>query len=54
MALGRSVIGEKLPAQDVLPFPPKPSGSTAGRTLQESVYAPLPAPGACRGMPRTS
>jgi len=30
--------------QDVLPFPPKPSGSKAGRTLAESVYDPLPAP----------
>lgn len=29
--------------QDVLPFPPKPSGSIAGRTLAESVYSPLPA-----------
>lgn len=25
-----------------LPFPAKPSGSTAGRTMQESVYNPLP------------
>ena len=32
-------------AQDVLPFPPKPSGSIAGRTMQESVYRPLPAAG---------
>jgi arylsulfatase A-like enzyme len=30
-------------AQEVLPFPPKPSGSTAGRTMQESVYSPQPA-----------
>jgi arylsulfatase len=30
-------------AQEVLPFPPKPSGSIAGRTMQDSVYAPLPA-----------
>jgi len=29
--------------QEVLPFPPKPSGSTAGRTIQGSVYSPLPA-----------
>ena len=29
-------------AQEVLPFPPKPSGSTAGRTMQESTYSPLP------------
>ena len=25
--------------QDVLPFPPTPSASIAGRTMQESVYA---------------
>lgn len=25
-----------------LPFPPTPSGSTAGRTVAESVYNPLP------------
>ncbi len=30
-------------AQEILPFPPKPSGSTAGRSIQESVYSPLPA-----------
>ena len=30
-------------AQEVLPFPPKPSGSIAGRTMQESIYSPLPA-----------
>ncbi len=29
-------------AQEVLPFPPKPSGSVAGRTMQESTYNPLP------------
>ncbi len=36
--------GFAIPAatQEVLPFPPKPSGSTAGRTMQESVYSPLP------------
>ena len=28
-----------LPPQDVLPFPPTPSASIAGRTMQESVYA---------------
>jgi arylsulfatase A-like enzyme len=27
----------------VLPFPPTPSGSVAGRTMQESVYSPRPA-----------
>jgi len=30
-------------AQEILPFPPKASGSTAGRTIQESTYNPLPA-----------
>ncbi len=29
-------------AQEVLPFPPKPSGSTAGITMQQSRYSPLP------------
>lgn len=30
-------------AQEVLPFPPpQPSGSTAERTMQESIYSPLP------------
>jgi Sulfatase len=28
-------------AQEILPFQPKPSGSTAGRTMQESTYSPL-------------
>jgi arylsulfatase len=30
-------------AQEVLPFPPKASGSIAGPTMQESTYSPLPA-----------
>lgn len=30
-------------AQEILPFPPKPSGSIANRTMQESVYSPRPA-----------
>jgi arylsulfatase A-like enzyme len=30
--------------QDSLPFPPTPSGSIAGRTMQESVYSPKPEP----------
>jgi len=30
-------------AQEVLPFPPKPSGSFAGPTMQDSTYSPLPA-----------
>jgi len=29
-------------AQEVLPFPQKPSGSVAGKTMQESTYSPLP------------
>lgn len=29
-------------AQEVLPFPRTPSGSKAGRTMQESVYSPVP------------
>jgi hypothetical protein len=31
-------------AQEVLPFPPKPSGSVAGPTMQGSTYNPLPDP----------
>ena len=34
----------RLPPQEVLPFPPAPSGSIAGRTMQESVYSPQPVP----------
>ena len=30
--------GPRLPAQEVLPFPPTPSASRAGRTMQESSY----------------
>lgn len=37
-----SVVGEPLPPTRTLPFPPKPSGSFAGRTMQESTYSPLP------------
>jgi arylsulfatase len=36
------VIGAALPPTRTLPFPPKPSGSIAGRTLADSTYAPLP------------
>jgi arylsulfatase A-like enzyme len=35
---------DKAIKQDSLPFPPTPSGSIAGRTMQESVYSPRPAP----------
>lgn len=38
-----SVIGAPLAPARTLPFPPKPSGSYAGRTLAESTYSPLPA-----------
>jgi len=31
-----------LGSQEILPFPPKPSGSIPGRTIQESIYSPLP------------
>ena len=31
-------FADRLPPQDVLPFPPTPSASIAGRTMQESVY----------------
>jgi arylsulfatase A-like enzyme len=42
LALGAG-IAMPIKAQEVLPFPPKPSGSVAGRTMQESTYSPLPA-----------
>ncbi len=31
-------VGDKLPPQDVLPFPPTPSASIAGPSMQDSVY----------------
>ena len=37
-----SVIGAPLPPARTLPFPPAASGSTAGRTMQESTYSPKP------------
>src|SRR6476660_6553782 len=33
------VVAPKLPGGATLPFPPTPSASVAGRTLQESTYA---------------
>ena len=39
-AVSSTVLPGSARAQEVLPFPPKPSGSTAGRTMQESVYSP--------------
>ncbi|MBV8964930.1 MAG: sulfatase-like hydrolase/transferase, partial [Mycobacteriaceae bacterium] len=38
------IAAEPLVDGEVLPFPPTPSGSIAGRTMQESVYDPRPAP----------
>ena len=34
-----AIEAERLPNQEVLPFAPVPSASTAGRTMQESLYA---------------
>ena len=36
------ILAPPASAQEVLPFPPQPSGSTAGRTMQESIYSPAP------------
>ncbi|TYL55977.1 arylsulfatase [Nocardioides sp. BGMRC 2183] len=38
----RTVKGRPLPEARTLPFPPRASGSVAGRTIQESTYAPRP------------
>jgi len=42
MFLLAAALGPAAVAQEILPFPPKASGSTAGRTMQESIYRPLP------------
>ena len=42
LALGAS-IAMPAGAQEVLPFPLKPSGSVAGKTMQQSTYTPLSA-----------
>ena len=42
--LPASVPSDAAVKQDALPFPDPPSGSIAGRTMQESVYNPRPAP----------
>src|SRR5215510_3018849 len=42
LALG-AIFAMPALAQEVLPFPPKPSGSIALPTMQESTYSPLPA-----------
>lgn len=34
-----TLVADKTPGGDTLPFPPTPSASVAGRTLQESTYA---------------
>ena len=44
VALAFACIAGAAHAQDSLPFPPKKSGSTAGPTMQASVYKPLPQP----------
>lgn len=41
LAMG-AVFALPVGAQEVLPFPPKPSGSVAERTMQESTCSPLP------------
>ena len=41
-AVSGAVLPDSAQAQEVLPFPPKPSGSLANRTMQESVYSPRP------------
>ncbi|WP_346839946.1 arylsulfatase [Microbulbifer sp. SAOS-129_SWC] len=38
-----AVFALPVAAQEILPFPPKPSGSTAARTIQDSTYSPLSA-----------
>jgi len=43
LSLALGAVALPTGAQEILPFPPKPSGSIAGRTIQESVYSPLPA-----------
>ena len=42
--LGEQIVAPVLPDGGVLPFPPVPSGSIAGRTLQESTYQPRAVP----------
>ena len=42
LALVVTMMPAAVAAQEVLPFPPKPSGSKAGPTMQQSIYSPLP------------
>jgi arylsulfatase len=39
-AASGTLLPSSAEAQEVLPFPPRPSGSTANPTMQESVYSP--------------
>jgi arylsulfatase A-like enzyme len=43
-AKSSSLLTDRAAQQENLPFPDPPSGSIAGRTMQESVYSPRPAP----------
>lgn len=38
--MGQELNSKPIPGGETLPFPPVPSGSIAGRTMQESVYNP--------------
>jgi len=38
--MSQDLHAEPIPGGESLPFPPTPSGSIAGRTMQESVYSP--------------
>ncbi|TQF68664.1 arylsulfatase [Rhodococcus spelaei] len=42
--MSSTVIADPISGGDTLPFPPTPSGSVAGRTMQESVYSPREKP----------
>ncbi|MBI4522299.1 MAG: hypothetical protein HY695_00635 [Deltaproteobacteria bacterium] len=44
MASKKEKVTPKISGGESLPFPPTPSGSIAGRTMQESVYSPKSAP----------
>ena len=57
LTIGAATVAPRIPAgaQDVLPFPPTPSASIAGRTMQESVYKqPRRAAPPSGGLRRTS
>ncbi|MBD5785618.1 arylsulfatase [Cellulosimicrobium terreum] len=40
--MSQTIVGRPLPPERTLPFPPKRSGSFAGRTIGESTYSPKP------------